>query len=111
MGERRNSPLRRAAGFLLTTTLVGIAIYTWRTKVADQGVLVLLLAGIVLGVVYTVRGGSLPPWLKRLGGGSKITADDDPRNLSPKVYLPVLMFVVVVALLLYHHYTGGGHRR
>jgi hypothetical protein len=103
-------PLRRAAVLLLTMLLACVAIYVWQAKVGDQRVLFLLSTGIVLGVIYTIRGGSLPQWLHRLGGG-KITKDDDPRNLSPKVYLPVLLAVIVVAALLYLHYTGGSHRR
>jgi len=111
--EARNDstpPSRRVAVLLLTMMLAGLAIYVWRAKVGDQRVLWLLGTGIGLGVIYTIRGGSLPPWVYRLGGG-RITDDDDPRNLSPKVYLPVLLAVIVVALLLYLHYASGNHRR
>ena len=104
------SPLRRAAVLLLTMMLGGLAIYVWRAKVGDQRVLWLLGTGTLLGVIYTIRGGSLPPWVYRFGGG-RITNEDDPRNLSPKVYLPVLLAVIMVALLLYLYYAGGHHRR
>ena len=109
--EERNdlpSPLRRAAVLVLTLMLSCLAIYVWRAKVGDQRVLFLLSTGILLGVVYTIRGGSLPLWVHRIGG-NKITNEDDPRNLSPKLYLPVLLAVIVVAALLYLRYAG--HRR
>jgi|SRR6266478_4942136 len=103
-------PLRRVAVFLLTMLLAGLAIYTWRANVGNRRVLLLLAIGIVMGLIYTVRGGSLPPWLYRRGGG-KITEDHDSRNLSPKVYLPVLLAVILLAAVLYHLCAGGGHRR
>lgn len=80
-------PAKRIAALLLTLTLVGLGLYTWRAGVGDRQTLVLLGFGSAWGLLYTIRGGSLPPLIYKLGEG-KITADDDPSNLSPKFYLP-----------------------
>ena len=103
------SGFRRGAALVLTTTLVGLAVYTVWARVGDWRLLELLGIGIVLGLVYALRG-SLPSSLVRMSG-ARITHDDDPRNLSPKVYLPVLIIVILLAALLYWHYAGSGHRR
>ena len=51
----------------------------------------------VLGIVYAWQGG-LPGWAIELSG---LTRDDDPSNLSPLVYLPVLFALVLVIVLLF----------
>jgi len=103
-------PPKRVVALLLTIVLAGSVMYTWLAGVGDSRTLWLLVIGVVLGATYTIRGSSLPPFLYRLTGshllaGNAITDDDDPRNLSPKVYLSVLLLVALVALMLYWHYA------
>ena len=50
---------------------------------------------MVLGGIYTAFG-RLPDWIADYSGGS-ITEDDDPANISPRVYLPILLGVIVIA--------------
>ena len=53
--------------------------------------------GIVLGVIYTLQG-ELPELLIDWSHG-RLTADDDPSNISPKVYLPIVLGVIVIAFV------------
>ncbi len=59
----------------------------------------ILGAGAVLGTVYTVWG-RLPDWIIDHSGGS-ITHDDDPSNISPRIYLPILIGVIVIAIAVF----------
>lgn len=52
--------------------------------------------GVLLGGIYTAYG-RLPDWIADYSGGS-ITEDDDPANISPRVYLPILLGVIVIAV-------------
>ena len=53
----------------------------------------------VLGLAYTALG-RLPDWVVDYSGGS-ITDDDDPSNISPRVYLPVLFGVIAIAVIVF----------
>lgn len=59
----------------------------------------LLGGGIFLGSLYTIFG-KLPDWLL-LASGGKITADDDPRNLSPRISLTILAVVLLLAVTIF----------
>ena len=103
-------PLNRLLALLLTIVLAGLAIYAWLVGPRDRRALWLLAVGVILGLVYTIRGGSLPPFVHRISGshwagGNAITEDDDPRNLSPKIYLPILLLVVLAAAALVWNYA------
>lgn len=78
---------------LLLLTLLGWSIFA---GVGDLRTWIVLGIGAVLGLLYSIVG-RLPNWIVDLSGGS-ITEDDDPSNLSPRVYLPILLGVIVVAV-------------
>lgn len=59
----------------------------------------ILALGIALGSLFTVFGG-LPSWILGYSGGS-ITDDDDPSNISPRVYLPILLGAILVASIAF----------
>jgi hypothetical protein len=96
-------PARRVAALALTFALVALGLYAWWADIRDVRMWWLLGVGSVLGLLYTVRGSSLPEFVHWFGG-SGITADDDPRNLSPKLYLPILLVVLVAAVAAYYLY-------
>ncbi len=59
----------------------------------------LLGGGILLGTLYTIYG-KLPDWLL-LASGGKITADDDPDNLSPRISFIILGVVLLLAVSIF----------
>ena len=79
--------------------LLVLLVWTFVGGVGDLRLQVLLGFGIVLGLVYAIYG-RLPQWLLDLSG-NKIVADDDPANISPRVYLPILGAVVLIAVLAF----------
>ena len=106
---RKFWPPKRVAALVLTLVLCGLAIYRWHVPAGDQNPLPLLCMGIVLGTIYTIRGGSLPDFIHRAShsrfvGGTGIHADDDPRNLPLKIYLPILLAVIAAAALAYFYF-------
>ena len=79
--EKRR-PAKRLVVLVLTVFLAGLGFYGWFIGMSWR-VYGVLGMGWLWGR-YTV------PWgVAGLGGGGGFS-DDDPRNLSPKVYLPVL---------------------
>ena len=101
---------KRIAALLLTMALVALGIYSLMARIGDLKTFYLLAVGIILGTLYTIRGGSLPRFVYRLGRshwfhGGEITADDDPRNLSPRLYLPILLAAVLAAALIYYFFA------
>jgi hypothetical protein len=78
---------------LVLLVLLGWAVFA---GVGDIRTWVMLGFGAVLGLLYTVIG-RVPDWIVNYSGGS-ITDDDDPSNISPRVYLPILFGVIVVAV-------------
>ncbi len=102
---KNNSLGKRLAALALTLVLAGLAIHMWIAGVGDAKTAGFVGMGIVLGLLYTLRGGSLPGWVYRASeshwaGGTGITEDDDPRNLSPKIVLPILAGAIVTAAVL-----------
>ena len=109
--SRQPWPPKRTAALVLTLALAALGIYVWRHE-GDLNTLWLLCVGVVLGALYTLRGGTLPAFIHRSSeshwlSNSPITADDDPRNLSPKLYLPILGAAVLIAALFYLHFRHG----
>lgn len=103
---------KRVAALMLSLALAGLGVRAWHEGVADARIYFLVVGGVILGLLYTVRGGSLPPWVYRVGqsdwaGGTGITPDDDPRNLPPRLYLPILLFVIVAAAAAVYYYYPG----
>ena len=60
---------------------------------------VMLGAGSCLGALYTIFG-RLPDWLIEHSGGS-LVADDDPGNISPRVYLSVIGATLLLAVVVF----------
>ena len=58
-------------------------------------ILGLLVTGVILGVIFLVFG-RLPEFVREWFG---IASDDDPANLSPKVYLPILLAVILLGCI------------
>lgn len=87
-----------ASGLL---SLVLLALLGWCifAGVGDVRTWAFLGVGVILGGLYTAFG-RLPHWIADYSGGS-ITDDDDPANISPRVYLPILLGVVVIATAVF----------
>ncbi|QDU00288.1 hypothetical protein [Gimesia aquarii] len=90
------SPKRITSG-LLSLILLVLFGWTFVGGVDDLRIQVMLCIGVVLGTVYTIYG-ELPKWLIILSGG-KIVADEDPSNISPRIYLPILMVAILIAIV------------
>lgn len=86
---------RIAAGIL---SLVLFALLGWCifAGVGDMRTWAILGIGAVLGSLYTALG-RLPHWIVDHSGGT-MTDDGDPSNISPRIYLPILLCVVVIAV-------------
>ncbi len=96
-GPRRLAALTLAIG-LAVLLAVGLALGSVDLRRAS-----LLGVGVALGGWFALRGG-LPSWLYE-GNGTILDAfrpnlnrDDDPGNISPRVYLPILLALVVVGV-------------
>ena len=91
-------PNRIASGVL---TLVLLTLLGWSVfaGVGDVRTWFMLGVGAALGGLYTAFG-QLPDWIIGYSGGS-ITEDDDPANISARIYLPILLGVIVLAVLAF----------
>ncbi|HEY4261917.1 MAG TPA: hypothetical protein VGM98_17230 [Schlesneria sp.] len=88
----------RVAAIILSLLLLSLLIWSLLNRIRDQRLLIMLGFGVCLGAIYAVNG-RLPQWM--ISASSKsLTADDDPANISPRLYLPILAGVVIVALLV-----------
>lgn len=107
---QRPWPARRIAALLLAPTVATIGVYAWDAGVRDVRFLFTLGVVAVLGAAYAVNGGSLPRSAERAGRwvGVRVNADDDPSNLSPKIYVPVLAVVILAAAAVYYFYGPRG---
>lgn len=83
---------------LLAADLAGIGVYAWYFDTGTTALFVNLGIGIVLAVIYLIRGGTLPEILQRR---MHIHREDDPGNISPRVYLPILVVAIIIAALLF----------
>ncbi len=105
MSGLRMTTNRIAAGVL---SILLLALLGWSVIAGVGGVRtwVVLGVGSALGLLYTVFG-RLPNWIVNHSGGS-ITEDDDPSNISPRVYLPILLGVIAVAATAFVIVVSGG---
>ena len=96
--KKRRWPGQRLAALLLSVSLMALGVYSLAAGVREYRVLLWLGTGTFLGLLYVVRGGTLPEVVYRLsrrfGEGAGITRDDDPQNLPAKMYLLVLLLAV-----------------
>lgn len=90
---------RQIATGLLVFLLASLLGWTLIRGGAGLKLRLLMVLGMILGTLYTVYG-QLPDWLLQISGG-RITADDDPGNLSPRVYLTVLLVVLLLAAVIF----------
>jgi len=93
--------IKRVIVLLFTLILAALGLYTWQRGVGNRHEMYLLCVGAVLGLFYVSRGGSLPTVVYRR---MRINAEDDPRNLPPKLYLSVLLIVVIAAAAVYYFF-------
>ncbi len=91
-------PLSRLLAGILAFVLLGLLAWSIFSGLGDLKLRVLLGLGVALGVWYSVLG-ELPEWIINSSGGS-VTDDDDPSNISPRVYVPILFGVMVVAAIV-----------
>ena len=77
--------------------LAALGVYGWMTQTATWEVLRLIVFGVGLAIIYVVRGGTLPRVVYQ---HVNVLPDDDPRNLSPRIFLPILIVAILVAALL-----------
>lgn len=103
---------KRIVALILTFFLVivlALMIFT-SLPAKESGVIIF---GIILGTIYVIRGGSLPNWYIEFTQkfdfytGGHVTADDNPSNLSPKIYLPIIFAAILIALIAYGIFIKG----
>ncbi len=90
---------RRLTVGLLVVVLSVLLAWCQIQGVGDDRVMAYLCLGIFLGGIYTFNG-HLPGWLFTFTGGS-LRADDDPANIPPRVYLPILAVVILIAVIAF----------
>ena len=98
------TPKRILAGLLsmVFLTLLGLTFFPDASTGDPEDLLFFqatLGVAAVLGIVYAAYG-RLPDWIIDLSDGS-LTHDDDPSNISPRVYLPILFALVLVVVLAF----------
>ena len=90
------TPKRLIAGTLsfLLWVLLGWSVFA---GIGDLKTRIILAAGGALGSLYSVLG-RLPDGIVENSGGF-ITDDDDPSNISPVVYLPIVLGAILIAVI------------
>lgn len=94
----------RIAACILSFLLLVLLGWSVFAGVGDVRTWFMLGAGALLGALYAVLG-RLPDWITAYSSGS-ITADDDPSNISPRVYLPMIFGIIIVAVTAIVGMTG-----
>ena len=87
----------RITAGILSLALSALLGWSIVSGVGDLRTRIILGGGVALGVLYTAFG-RLPDWIRDHTGGA-ITDDDDPSNISPRVYLPIIFGVILVAVV------------
>lgn len=94
---------------VICAALLGLIIVQGNWNGDTVFISVSLSIGIVLGILYLRRRGRLPEWILFLArmqselpfqGSPNIVADDEPGNISPKVYLPLIIGALVIGAVL-----------
>jgi hypothetical protein len=89
----------RIAAVVLSLLLLGLWIWSFINGVRDPRLHTMLGIGVSLGALYAANG-QLPKWITSASSGH-LTADDDPANISPRLYLPILTGVIIIAILVF----------
>jgi hypothetical protein len=90
---------KRIASGVLSLVLLTLLGWCVVTRVGDLRTWVVLGFGVTLGSLYSAFG-RLPDWIVENSGGS-ITDDDDPSNVSARVYIPILLGVILIAFAVF----------
>lgn len=90
---------RRIAAGLLSLILLALLGWSLVAGVGNLRIHMILCVGATLGAIYTAVG-RVPFWIIDHSDGS-ITDDDDPDNISPGVYLPILFGAVLIAVTVF----------
>ena len=89
----------RIAAGVLSIVILGLLGWAIFAGVGNLHTRIILGVGAVLGILYTAIG-RVPDWIIDASGGG-ITDDDDPSNISPRVYLPILLVVITIAVIAF----------
>ncbi len=54
--------------------------------------------GVVVTIIYIKSGWKMPLWIMKF---ARLTADDDPSNISPKIYLSLIGLCIMIAVVLF----------
>jgi hypothetical protein len=87
---------KRGVVLILAIVLATLGLYSWASGLAPPRILWIIGFGVILAGIYVVRG-SLPEFIHRF---ADINRDDDPTNLLPRVYLPIVIAALLVAAAL-----------
>ncbi len=108
MAKKRNKKLIIPITF--TLFLYGLFLYMFFKQPASE--MFLMLFGAILGTFYVFQNGSLPDefiettkkssWLF----GGYITSENDPTNIPPKVYLPIIGIALLILIIGYYIATN-----
>jgi hypothetical protein len=89
-------PRKRLIVLILAAAVGGLLYYTWSTGAAiTTEVLITGCVIVGLALLYVLRG-SLPDAFY----GVLVNRDDDPSNVPPRIYLPILVAALLIAAAL-----------
>ncbi|MEM9943681.1 MAG: hypothetical protein AAF939_19110 [Planctomycetota bacterium] len=91
---------RRIVASALSIVILALFVWSIIGGVGDLRTKIILGVGALLGFLYAAIG-RIPDWIVDFGGGT-ITHDDDPSNLSPRFYLPILIGVILFAAIAFY---------
>ncbi len=105
-GKRADKKLVGKRGFVLFLTIffAVMSLVLFISGSIQDGFV--LLFGFILGLVFVFRG-KIPDWYIEFTQkynfytGGVITKDNDPSNISPTVYMPILLGSILIAILTY----------
>jgi hypothetical protein len=95
---------RLTAGVLIVVILV-LGLIAGLNRMGDARFYYTLAIGIIFGAWYVMRG-DLPQRVydateSRWNTGLHLTRDDDPRNISPKIYLPLIVILILGGIIAF----------
>ncbi|MCA9190622.1 MAG: hypothetical protein KDB03_02630 [Planctomycetales bacterium] len=91
--------MNRIFAAILSVVLFALLCWSVFIGAGDIRTWTFLGAGSALGALYAVLG-KVPEWIVDHSGGT-IHEDDDPSNISPRIYLPILLGAICVAILAF----------
>jgi hypothetical protein len=96
---------KRIAALVLVAVIFVLGVVAALNRMGDARFYSALVVGIVLGAWYVMRG-DLPDRVydaseSRWNLGPHLTREDDPRNISPKVYLPLILLAILGGIIAF----------